>query len=93
MDYQVTDLGNITDEDTNARPVIQQVIDLCSKEGGGRVILPKGKLFSKGPIVLKSNVNLYISEGCELLFSSDENDYLPVVLTRWEGTDVYNYSL
>lgn len=92
VDYQVTDLGNITDEDTNARPVIQQVIDLCSKEGGGRVILPKGKLFSKGPIVLKSNVNLYISEGCELLFSSDENDYLPVVLTRWEGTDVYNYS-
>lgn len=92
VDYLVTDFGSIENEGTNVQPIIQQVIDLCSKEGGGKVILPKGKFFCKGPIVLKSNVNLYLSEGCELFFSSDENDYLPVVLTRWEGTEVFNYS-
>ncbi|WP_342383168.1 glycoside hydrolase family 28 protein [Bacteroides ovatus] len=92
VDYQITDFGIIKDEGTNVQPIIQQAIDLCSKEGGGKVILPNGRFFCKGPIVLKSNVNLYLSEGCELFFSSDENDYLPVVLTRWEGTDVFNYS-
>lgn len=92
VDYQITDFGIIKNEETNAQPIIQQAIDLCSKERGGKVILPNGKFFCKGPIVLKSNVNLYLSEGCELFFSSDENDYLPVVLTRWEGTDVFNYS-
>lgn len=92
VDYQITDFGIIKNEGTNVQPIIQQAIDLCSKEGGGKVILPNGRFFCKGPIVLKSNVNLYLSEGCELFFSSDENDYLPVVLTRWEGTDVFNYS-
>ena len=37
-------------------------------------------------------LNLVISEGATLKFSSEPNDYLPVVLTRWEGTECYNYS-
>jgi len=48
--------------------------------------------FYQGPIVLKSNVNLHVSEGAEILFSTDEKDYLPPVLTRWEGTEVFNFS-
>ena len=41
--------------------LINKVIDLCSSEGGGRVIIPKGTWLT-GPITLKSNVNLHLEE-------------------------------
>lgn len=81
--------GNGTDDD---RPAIQAAIDRCSDQGGGRVVLAAGHYFSRGPIILKSNVDLHLAEGSVLIFSADERDYLPVVLTRWEGTEVFNYS-
>ena len=65
------------------------MIDRCSREGGGRVIIPAGTWLT-GPITLKSNVNLHLEEGATLLFTSDLKEY-PVVRTRWEGVDCYNY--
>ena len=47
---------------------------------------------SPAPIHLKSNVNLHLEEGATLLFSHDPNDYLPLVFTRFEGTECMNYS-
>lgn len=91
-DYQISDFGAINDGNTDALPSILKAINLCSADGGGRVVIPPGKFFSKGPIVLKSNTNLYISEGAEIIFSHDEKDYLPPVLTRWEGTELFNFS-
>ena len=41
---------------------------------------------------MKSNVDLHIAEGAVLKFSTDPKDYLPLVRTRWEGDDCYNYS-
>jgi polygalacturonase len=41
---------------------------------------------------LKSNVNLHISEGATIRFSTNPDHYLPVVFTRWEGVECYNYS-
>jgi len=90
--YLITEYGAIGDGMTNALPAISRAIDICSTEGGGRVVIPDGKFFTRGPIVLKSNVNLHVSEGAEILFSTDEKDYLPPVLTRWEGTEVFNFS-
>jgi len=87
--YNITDFG-LSKQD--ARPAINKAITTCSKQGGGRVIVPAGNYFIKGPINLKSHVNLHLEKGAELVFSSNENDYLPVVFTRWEGTEVYNYS-
>lgn len=91
-DYLITDYGAVGDGITDALPAISMAIGICSNEGGGRVVIPAGKFFSGGPVVLKSNVNLYVSEGAEVLFSPDEKDYLPPVLTRWEGTEVFNFS-
>lgn len=76
---------------TDVREAIQAAIDLCSYENGGRVILRPGKYFSKGPIVLKSDVNLHLEEGAEILFSPDPADYLPGMITIWEGTELINY--
>ena len=91
-EYLITDYGAIGDGMTDALPAISRAIDICSAGGGGRVVVPEGKFFSGGPVVLKSNVNLYVSEGAEIIFSPDEKDYLPAVLTRWEGVEVFNFS-
>lgn len=69
--------------------LINKVIDRCSREGGGRVIIPAGTWLT-GPITLKSNVNLHLEEGATLLFTPDLKEY-PIVRTRWEGVDCYNY--
>ena len=69
--------------------LINKFIDRCSKEGGGRVVIPAGTWLT-GPITLKSNVNLHLEEGATLLFTSDLKEY-PIVRTRWEGVDCYNY--
>lgn len=64
-------------------------IDSCSATGGGVVVIPAGK-WATGPITLKSNVNLHVSEGAELLFSTRYEDYAETVVTRWEGLDCKN---
>jgi polygalacturonase len=45
-----------------------------------------------GKVHLKSNVNLHVAKGATLLFSERPADYLPAVLTTWEGLECYNYS-
>lgn len=90
--FSVRDFGATGDGTTDDRAAILAAIDRCNAEGGGRVLLPAGRYFSRGPVVLKSNVELHLAEGAVLLFSADEKDYLPVVLTRWEGTELFNYS-
>lgn len=69
--------------------LINKVIDKCSQEGGGKVVIPAGTWLT-GPITLKSNVNLHLEEGATLLFTDDTSQY-PIVKTRWEGMDCYNY--
>ncbi len=88
-DYVITDFGADT---SNALPGIQEAIKKANFEGGGNVIIPEGRWHVKGPIHLKSNINLLISDSAELVFSDDPVDYLPQVLTRWEGTEAYNFS-
>jgi polygalacturonase len=91
-DYNITDFGARSGGNRDALPAILAAIDKAHEDGGGRVIIPKGNWFSKGPIHLKSRINLHISEGATLLFSPEPKDYLPAVLTRWEGTEMYGYS-
>lgn len=91
-DFVITDYGAVAGGKQNARPAIVQALEACVKAGGGRVVIPSGVFLCDGPIHLKSGVNLHVSEGATLLFGTNPKDYLPVVLTRWEGTMLYNYS-
>ncbi|HEY4788889.1 MAG TPA: glycoside hydrolase family 28 protein [Bacteroidales bacterium] len=91
-DYKVTDFGAKADGKTDAKPAFTKAIDACNFDGGGRVVVPSGTYFLNGPLHLKSDVNLYLSEGARLEFSTDTNAYLPMVLTKWEGTELFNYS-
>jgi len=74
-----------------ATDAIRQAIQACSAAGGGRVAIPAG-VFLTGAVHLASNVNLHLEEGATLRFSQDPQDYLPVVFTRFEGTECLNYS-
>lgn len=91
-EFSVRDFGAAGDGLQDDRGAILAAIDRCSDAGGGHVVLAPGRYFSKGPIVLKNNVDLHLDEGAVLVFSSDERDYLPMVPTRWEGTELFNYS-
>lgn len=89
-DYNILDYGRQNKRaDYLYTELINSTIERCSAEGGGRVIIPAG-VWMTGPITLKSNVNLHLSEGATLLFTDDLSQY-PLVYTRWEGMDCYNY--
>ena len=68
-----------------------KAIEACHRAGGGRVVVPAGEWFT-GPIHLKSHVNLFLEEGAVVKFSDNPNDYLPAVMTSWEGLECYNCS-
>lgn len=76
----------------DARKAIQRALVDLSRQGGGKLVIPKGIFFIDGPLVLESNINLHLAAGSQLSFGTDYDKYLPQVLTRYEGTDVYNFS-
>jgi len=63
---------------TNDAAAIQAAIDACAQAGGGRVILPGGKTYNSGYILLKSNVDLHIEKGAVLKASDHIDDYYPL---------------
>jgi len=69
---------------------INEAIEACARAGGGRVVVPKGDYLT-GPIRLRSHVELHLEAGATLRFSQDPARY-PLVLTRWEGVELMNYS-
>ena len=69
---------------------IQAAIDKCSRNGGGKVVIPAGTFWT-GAITLKSDVNLVLSKGAVLKFAFEPELY-PTVYTRYEGLDLYGYS-
>jgi polygalacturonase len=90
-DFLITDYGAVSGKNHLSTNAIKEAIKECHTHGGGRVVVP-ADTFLTGAIHLKSNVNLYLKEGAVLLFSTNPEDYLPMVFTRWEGMDLMNYS-
>jgi polygalacturonase len=89
-DFVITAYGAVANG-SDSTEAIRKAIAACNAAGGGRVVVPAGT-FHTGAVHLKSNVNLHISEGATLKFIADPAKYLPVVLTRFEGTECMNYS-
>ena len=90
-DFDILKSGAVGDGAHDSTAAINRAIAECSRAGGGRVIVPKG-LYSTAAIVLQSNVDLHLSAGATLRFLRDPKRYLPLVFTRWEGTECMNYS-
>lgn len=89
-DFEITKYGATEGGKTDCTEAIRKAIDACADAGGGRVVIPKG-IFATGAIHLKSNVNLYLTDGSRLAFNTDPANY-PTVLTRFEGVECMNYS-
>jgi polygalacturonase len=92
QNFNVLDFGAVNDGVTDSRNAINKAITACSNAHGGIVFVPQGKFYVAGSIILKSNVNLNLAEGTEIVFSYKPQDYSPFVLTAWEGTELFNYS-
>ena len=89
--FGVTRFGAAGDGVTDCTQAFAAAIAACHRAGGGHVLVPAGTFFT-GAIHLLSNVDLHLAAGATILFSQDPNAYLPVVLTRWQGVELMNYS-
>ncbi|HUV06058.1 MAG TPA: glycoside hydrolase family 28 protein [Armatimonadota bacterium] len=89
--FDIRKYSAVGDGKTLNTKAFADAVAACSKAGGGRVLVPAGTWLT-GPIHLKSNINLYLEKGAQLVFSANFNDYLPPVFTRWQGMECYNYS-
>jgi polygalacturonase len=90
-DFHIIKFGAEAGGNADCRDAINKAIEACSKAGGGRVVVPAG-VFLTGAIRLRSNVNLHVSKGATLKFSTDPKAYLPIVHTRWEGMELMHLS-
>jgi polygalacturonase len=91
-DFKVSDYGGIGDGKADCKAAFEKSIAACSEAGGGRIVVPAGEWFVRGPIHLKSGVNLHVEKGARVRFSTNPGDYLPAVLSRFEGNELMNFS-
>ncbi|WP_321285602.1 glycoside hydrolase family 28 protein [uncultured Sunxiuqinia sp.] len=89
--FNILDHGATNQGKQKITDIIEHTIELASKAGGGTIYFPAGEYLT-GPIVLKSNITIHLDAGAILKFSDDFNDYLPMVQSRWEGIDVFNFA-
>jgi len=74
-DFNVTDYGAKADGVTVDTKAVQLAIDACTKNGGGRVLIPSGKTVVIGTIYLKDYVTLHVENGATLLGSPNIKNY------------------
>ncbi|TFW31023.1 glycoside hydrolase family 28 protein [Massilia horti] len=84
-------------------PAIRDAIAAAHKAGGGRVLIPAGNWYCKGPIVLLSNVHVHLAANAQVFFSANPHDFArdgdydcgpngKLILSRWQGNDCLNFS-
>jgi polygalacturonase len=89
--FDVRDYGAAGNGETLNTESFRLAVEACHESGGGVALIPAG-IWVTGPIHLRSNVNLRLEKEAVVRFSTRFADYLPVVFTRWEGIECYNYS-
>ncbi|MEK3791389.1 glycoside hydrolase family 28 protein [Paenibacillus sp. FSL R7-0204] len=81
--YNIIDYGAQRDSGLPATQAIVDAIAAADRDGGGTVYIPAGT-FLTGAVRLRSNIELHLSPGAVLSFSTNPADY-PAVESRWEG--------
>lgn len=82
-EYIITDYGVVLDSNKIQTEAIQSVIDRCSAEGGGVVVIPRGTFLS-GSLFFKPGTHLHLVDGA-VLKGSNRIANFPVMTTRFEG--------
>ncbi|WP_346858492.1 glycoside hydrolase family 28 protein [uncultured Draconibacterium sp.] len=83
----LTDFGAVSGGQVLNTNAFADAIDAVSEKGGGKIIIPAG-IWLTGPIILKSNLELYTEAGALVLFSRNKHLY-PLVSTSFEGLDTW----
>lgn len=83
----ITDFGAKSGGQFLCTKAFAEAIDAISAKGGGRVIIPRGTWLT-GPIILKSNIELYTEVGAMVVFSTNKDLY-PLVGTNFEGFNTF----
>ena len=73
-DFPITSFGAKPGMDYLNTTAINNAIDACNKNGGGRVIVPAG-IFRSGTLLMKNNVELHLEMGATLMASTDLKDF------------------
>lgn len=90
LTVSVLDFGAVADNATDSGKAINAAIAHVSANGGGKVVVPAGVYYST-PIVMQSNVNLYMEKGAKINFTDKYEDLIPAVFTRIEGIRCYSF--
>lgn len=72
-DFNVLDFGAKGDGITLDTAAIQRAIDAAENSGGGKVLVPRGRIFLVATLVLKSGIDFHLAG--ELLISTNQTDY------------------
>jgi len=95
--FRITEFGAVGDGTTKNTAAFARAVAAAKRARGGQIVVPAGTWLT-GPIQITDDdgscdgIDLHVEAGAEILFSTEFQDYLPVVRTRWEGMDVMNYS-
>lgn len=91
--YFVKDFGARGDGKHDDLPAFAAAIRQAHLDQGGTVITEAHATYLlQGPLELLSNVHVHLRANTTLQFSADISRYLPAVLTRFEGTFLFNFS-
>lgn len=86
--FNIKNYGAVGDGKTDDAKAIQNAIDACNANGGGRVVVPAGKTYLCSPFDLKSFVELYVESNATLLANPNEAVYTKSAFreNKGEGT-------
>ncbi len=88
IDVTKSPYNAVGDGITNNRQSLQKAFDDCTEND--YIYIPKG-VFVTGGLRLHSNSELYIEKGAILQGTADHKDYLPKILSRFEGIELNCY--
>ena len=86
-EVSIVDFGAVGDGMTLNTEAFAAAIDNLAEQGGGKVNVPDGIWFT-GPIVLKDNIELHLSNHAMILFSPDQSLY-PLTEIIFEGLNTW----
>ncbi len=79
----LSDFGGVGDGHHLNTQAFAAAIDTLAARGGGRLTVPEGVWYT-GPIVLKDNIELHLTQNAMIVFDDDPSHY-PLVETTFEG--------
>lgn len=85
----IIDFGAVNDGKALCTQAFSKAIEQLVLRGGGTLFVPAGEYLT-GPIILKSNIALFVDTGAKIKFSQNIDDY-NLVYERWEGAECEVY--